>query len=241
MEEFAMKSCRWIEVLAAAAVLLPSALVAQVDPSQVQTSAPQGTMSGSQPATTMRDTLGAPGLRGQELADRTFVRAAVEGGIVEVSLGQLAVQKGGADVKIVAQKLVDDHAAINKDMGTVADSLGVLLPKKMSKDGQAEFDKLNGLAGKDFDVEYVNFVFKAHMKDMHDFYMEASTAADPGLATATANAMKTMHEHVGMLAKVAATDGITLPPRPPRPPRPDAGHPDAGPPPPGPPPMPPEK
>ena len=226
-----MLSCRWIAFFGAAAVLLPAVLVAQVDPG-----------NGSQTAAgSMRETLGAPGVRGQQLADRTFLRAAVEGGVAEVKLGELAVQKGGADVKVVAQKLADDHAAINKDMAAIADSQGVLLPKKMSKDDQAEYNKLSALSGKDFDTEYVNFIFKAHMKDMHDFYMEASVAEDSGLATATAAAMKTMHEHMGMIVKLAKTDGIKLPPRPPRPGHPDAdhhdadhmdAHPDAGPPPP---------
>jgi putative membrane protein len=200
---------------------LPLALTAQMDQSLPQpASGTPGTAQGSQPATSMRDTLGAPGLSGQQLADRSFVRAAVEGGIAEIKLGELAAQKGGADVKPVAQKLADDHAAINKSLSVVADSLGVFLPKKLNKDDQAEFDKLSGLSGKDFDAEYVTYIFKAHLKDMHAFFSEAEAATDPDLATATANAMKTMHDHMGLLTKLAASDGITLPPRPPHPPRP---------------------
>ena len=110
----------------------------------------------------MRETLGAPGVRGQQLADKEFLHTATEDGIADVKLGQLAVEKGGPDVKTLAQKMVDDHTAINKDMATVADALGVLLPKKMNKDDQAEYDKLNGLAGKDFDTEYIIFITKAH-------------------------------------------------------------------------------
>jgi predicted outer membrane protein len=44
----------------------------------------------------------------------------------------------------------------------VADSLGVMLPKKLNKDEQAEYDKLNGLSGKDFDTEYLTYIVKAH-------------------------------------------------------------------------------
>jgi hypothetical protein len=47
--------------------------------------------------------------------------------------------------------------------------------------------------------------------------MEASVAADPGLATEVVKAMRVMHDHLGMITQVAAQDGITLPPRPPRP------------------------
>ena len=182
----------------------------------------------------MRETLGAPGQMGQQLEDKAFVRTATEDGIADVKLGQLAIQKGGPEVKAFAEKIVPDHEAINKELATVADSLGVLLPKKMNKDDQAEYDKLNGLSGKDFDTEYIPFILKAHWKKLHDFYMEASVAVDPTLASTVVNAMRTMHDHLGLIAQVAKQDGIPLPPRPPRPspPRPSPPPPDSPPPPP---------
>ena len=233
-----MKKIRWIAVVGAAVVLLPWSLVAQTDtglsPQPDQQSAmppgPNGA-NGAQPAVpgSMRETLGAPGQMGQQLQDKAFVRTATEDGIADVKLGQLAIQKGGPDVKAFAEKIVPDHEAINKEFATVADSLGVLLPKKMNKDDQAEYDKLNGLSGKEFDTEYIPFILKAHRKKLHDFYMEASVAVDPTLASTVFNAMRTMHDHLGMIAEVAKQDGIALPPRPPRP----------GPPPPNSPPPPP--
>ena len=230
-----MKKIRWIAVVGAAVVLLSPALVAQMDPSLSQPSGQQGTVPSSgppQPAdTSMRETLGAPGQMGQQMQDKAFVRTATEDGIADVKLGQLAIQKGGPDVKAFAEKIVPDHEAIDKELATVADSLGVLLPKKMNKDDQAEYDKLNGLSGKDFDTEYIPFILKAHWKKLHDFYMEASVAVDPTLATTVANAMRTMHGHLGLIAEIAKQDGIPLPPRPPRP-----GGTPPGPPPPLPPP-----
>ena len=69
----------------------------------------------------------------------------------------------------------------------------------MSKDDQAEFDKLNGLSGKAFDTEYLTFILKAHWTKLHDFYMEASVAADPELAAEVVKAMQTMRKHLGMI------------------------------------------
>jgi len=99
----------------------------------------------------------------------------------------------------------------------VADSLGVMLPKKPSKDEQAEYDKLNGLSGKDFDTEYLTYSVKAHWQNLHAFYMEASVAADPGLQAEIVKSMTTLRQHLGLIAKAATAEGITLPPRPPRP------------------------
>jgi len=97
--------------------------------------------------------------------------------------------------------MVDDHTALNKGMASVADSLGVLLPKKMPKDDQAEYDRLNGLSGKDFDTEYLTYIVKAHRQDLHAFYMEASLAADPTLQTEVLKGMFTMHQHLGMISR----------------------------------------
>jgi putative membrane protein len=173
----------------------------------------------------MRDTLGAPGENGQQMLDKQFVQKAAAGGIGEVKLGMLAVQKGGPDVKVLGQKMVDDHTQINKDMGDVADSLGVMLPKKMDKDDQAEYDKLNRLSGDAFDKEYILFMAKAHRQDLHDFRTEASVAADPALAAEVVKAAFVIREHLTMVLKLAADKGVTLPPRPGRPagPPPPAG------------------
>jgi putative membrane protein len=219
-----------VAIVAAAVLLLPPALAAQTDPNaQNQPTFPQSpqpsNQPGSQPGTSangaqsasMRDSLGAPGQMGQQILDKQFVRTAAEEGLADVKLGTLAVEKGEPDVKEAAQKMVDDHTAMNKEMDAVADALGVMLPKKVNKDAQAEYDKLKGLSGKDFDTEYLTFVVKAHRQNLHAFYMEASVAADPDLQTQVIKDMGMMHQHLGLIAKAATAEGITLPPRPPRP------------------------
>jgi putative membrane protein len=230
---FAMKMKHMCGVVIAAAVLmLASTVGAQTDPNATtgpggspfpQAASSQGSQSGSQANGTqagqpssMRDSLGAPGQVGQQILDKQFVRAAAEDGLADVKLGTLAVEKGGPEVKEVAQKMVDDHTAMNKEMDTVADALGVSLPKKVNKEVQAEYEKLSGLSGKDFDTEYLTFIVKAHWQNLHAFYMEASVAADPDLQSQVVKDMGTMHEHLGVIAKAAKAEGITLPPRPPR-------------------------
>jgi putative membrane protein len=223
-------------VLGAAVVLMPLALFAQIDPTTnpnptpMNPQAPQNqnlplnqpgnpTQTGSQatPQTSMRDSLGAPGMTGQQMMDKQFMRTAAENGIADVKMGTLAVEKGSPGVKELAQKMIDDHTAINRDMGTVADAAGVTLPKKMNKDDETEYQKMNGLSGKDFDTEYVTYIAKSHYEDLHNFHKEAAVAADPELEAEVVKATRTMHDHLGLIAKTADAEGITLPPRPQRP------------------------
>jgi putative membrane protein len=225
-----MRMCMRIAILAAAVVLAPSALMAQTDPNSMNPPPSNGAVPPpggvtNQPSS-MRDTLGAPGQTGQEMVDKQFLRTAAEGGLAEVKLGMLATQKGGAEVKELGQKMVDDHTAINKDLAGVADTLGVMLPKKPGKDQQAEYDKLNGLSGDAFDKEYIFFMAKAHREDLHAFRTEASVAVDPALQSEVVKASMVILHHLQMVTKLAADKGVTLPPRPPRPAAatPPAGH-----------------
>jgi putative membrane protein len=226
-----------IAILASATALLPSAIVGQMDPSQNtnpaypgnvnppggQTNPPGGMQNGTQTPNTMRDTLGAPGVTGQEMADKKFLQEAGMGGLAQVKLGMLAVQKGGPGVKEFGQKMVDDHTMMNKDIASVADSIGIMMPKKIAKEDQAEYDKLNGLSGDAFDKEYILFMVKTHRQDLHDFRTEASVAANQDLATEAVKASMVIRDHLMMLTKLAADKGVTLPPRPPRPAAPPAG------------------
>ncbi len=47
--------------------------------------------------------LGAPGETGQQMMDKQFVRSAAEGGMADVKIGTLAVEKGGPEVKAVGE------------------------------------------------------------------------------------------------------------------------------------------
>jgi putative membrane protein len=164
----------------------------------------------------MRDSLGAPGQNGQQILDKQFLRSAAEGSLADVKIGTLATTKGSAEVKTLAQRMVDDHTEMGKELGNVADSMGVQLPKNISKEQQAEYNKLNGLSGKDFDTEYVNYLAKTHWEDVHSFRMESSVAVDQDLQSEVVKALGMMREHIGLIVNTAKDEGITLP-RPQRP------------------------
>lgn len=51
--------------------------------------------------------------------DTKFVKCAVEGSMMEVKLGQLALQNGSSpEVKKLAQQMVDDHTKAGNEQGT---------------------------------------------------------------------------------------------------------------------------
>jgi putative membrane protein len=203
-------------ILLGTAILSPGLLFAQFDPtatSAAQTQPPtQPGRPQQQTSPAQQDSGPNAGDVGQVMQDKMFLRKAAEGGIAEVKLGQLAAQKASSeDVKDFGQKMVDDHTKLNLEIAQVADSMGVMLPKLMNKEDQAEYDKLNALSGNDFDVEYLSFMVKDHHKDLHEFRMEAGSHADPMLHNEVVKAQSVIHEHTVMVDKLARARGIPVP------------------------------
>jgi putative membrane protein len=190
----------------------PVTLFAQSNPMN-----PGGSTSSAplqQPSTGMQDSGTNASEVSQTMKDKMFLRKAAEGGMAEVQFGQLAVQKaGGDDVKAFGQKMVDDHTALNNEMAAVADSMGVRAPKTINKMDQAEYDKLNGLSGGDFDTEYLTVMVKAHHKDLREFRTEGADTQDPTLKAAVEKGEKVIHEHTMMVDKLAREKGIPMPAR----------------------------
>lgn len=207
--------------LGTAVALAPAALFAQNDPTSTSPATTQadqmrrqqqpGAMQNN--TTAMQDS-GSTGTTPQAMNDKMFIRKAAQGGMAEVKLGQLASNKAtNPDVKSFGQKMVTDHTQLNEDMKPIADSMGVMLPKQVSKEDQAEYDKLNGMSGSDFDTEYVKFMVKDHHKDLREFRAEAQNAADPNLKAAVEKGEKVIQEHTMMADKLARSMNIAMPGR----------------------------
>ncbi len=176
--------------------------------SQTQSNQPGQALPGT---TSMQDS-NTGGDTVQNMRDKTFVRSAAEGGLAEVQLGKLAAEKGVSDeVKSFGQKMVDDHTKLNEKMAPVADSMGVMIPKHLNKEDQAEYDKLSALSGDAFDKEYITFMVKGHHADLREFRIEANTTTDTNLRQVVTESAQVIHDHMVMIDKIARSRGIETP------------------------------
>jgi putative membrane protein len=200
-------------LLGTATALCPITLLAQ-NPMGPPTSGSQPDQS--QQTRPMQDSSAGMGNSdsSQSMKDKMFVRKVAEGGMAEVQFGQLAAEKGSSqDVKDLGQKMVTDHTALNSDMAPIAQSMGVAVPKKLNKQHQADYDKLNGLSGEEFDKAYITAMVKDHHKDLREFQDEATSTTDPALKAAAEKGVKMISEHTMVVDKIAKDKGISMPGR----------------------------
>jgi putative membrane protein len=197
-------------ILCIAAALSAPGVLAQVDPQ----SDPRSPNPQPNPARPIPDATGVPGDSAHEMQDKAFLRKAAEGGLAEIQLGKLATERASADdVKAFGQKMVDDHTRLNESMVPIAQSKGVVLPRKMNKADQAEYEKLGTLSGEDFDKEYIAYMVKDHHTDLRDFRAESVSTNDPDLKAAVDKAAFVIRDHMILADKLAREKGIQSPGR----------------------------
>ncbi len=140
--------------------------------------------------------------------DQGFVTEAATGGMLEVKLGQLAVEKGSSDeVKQFGQKMVDDHSKANDELTQLAGTKGIALPNELGARHQAMVDRLSGLSGAEFDREYMKMMVDDHKKDVSAFEKEAKGGKDPEVKAWAAQTLPTLKEHQKMAKDVASKAG----------------------------------
>ena len=168
---------------------------------------PEPTTGGAQTTPTNGDTNVNPGLTQppeNAIQDKDFVHSALEGGMAEVQMGQLAAQKGSSDdVKQFGQKMVQDHTQMTDQVKQVAQQLGVSEPKGLSKKDKAEVAKLNTLSGPEFDKEYIAAMVKDHKKDLSDFRAEAQNTQNPNVKQLAQQGAQVIDQHLQMAEQLA--------------------------------------
>lgn len=135
--------------------------------------------------------------------DATFALKAAQGGVAEVKLGQLAIEKASSpEVKSFAQKMIDDHSKANEKLKTAAGKSHMTLPTTMNAKDQTLYNKLSGLSGAAFDHAYMKAMVKDHENDIKEFQNESNKGANPDMKRFASDTLPTLQEHLG-LAKSA--------------------------------------
>jgi putative membrane protein len=135
------------------------------------------------------------------------VKKALQGGMAEVQLGQLALQKtSNDDIKQFAQKMVDDHTKLGDHMKPIAQQIGVTVPDGPSKKDKAVMANLQTLNGDAFDKAYVKDMVKDHKADLSDFKMEAQNGSNPAVKNAANQGSQVISGHLQLIEQIAQKD-----------------------------------
>ena len=136
--------------------------------------------------------------------DAKFLKEAADGGMAEVELGQLAVQKAASpQVKEFGKRMVEDHGKANDQVHELALQKSIRLPKRPSSKLAAAKAQLEKLSGDQFDRAYMADMVADHKKDVADFQRESSAAHDPAVKTFATQTLPTLQDHLKQAQSIA--------------------------------------
>ena len=119
--------------------------------------------------------------------DKTFMKKAAKGGMMEVSMGKLAEQNGQSeDVKSFGKRMVTDHSKANDELKSIAAKKGVKLPSKEPSEKWSS------------DKAYMDMMVKDHEKDLAEFQEEARDGSDPDVKKFAEDTAKVIQEHLDL-------------------------------------------
>jgi putative membrane protein len=132
-------------------------------------------------------------------ADMKFAKDAAIGGLEEVELGKLAVQKASNEkVKQFGQRMVDDHSKASDELKSVAAKDNITIPSDLDAKHKAMVDKYSNLSGTAFDRAYMKDMVKDHQMDVAEFQKEASNGSNYDLKSWAGTTLPILQEHLRM-------------------------------------------
>jgi len=123
--------------------------------------------------------------------DKTFMKKAAKGGMMEVTMGKVAEQNAQSDdVKSFGKRMVTDHSKANDELKSIASKKGFELPSK-EHSGKWASDKA-----------YIDMMVKDHEKDLAEFKEEASSGSDSDVKKFADDTAKIVQEHLDLAKEI---------------------------------------
>jgi putative membrane protein len=147
----------------------------------------------------------APGVSQQ---DQTFLSAAHQANLAEITAAKIAQQKATHQVtKDLAAVWITDHTRLDRDVQSLSRQLGVTLPTAPNAEQQALAARYQQTSGGAFDRLWVSTQIDAHMKAMRLGETELAQGSSPRVKAAARTAAPVIAKHGRLLDQAAPQVG----------------------------------
>lgn len=134
-----------------------------------------------------------------------FFKKAAIGGMMEVQAGNIALKNAkDAEVKALAQMIVNDHEAANKELQALANERNVVLPTELPADIQEHLKTMSNLTGKAFDDHYLKMMREDHKKDIDMFRETSNGSRSDKVRDFATKTLPVLEKHAREVEKVAS-------------------------------------
>ena len=136
--------------------------------------------------------------------DSLFAQAAASGGMAEVVLAELGVQRAtNPHLKEFSRRMIEEHGRVNGELAQLAAQKRIALPRTTDVCAQFCAQSLAGLSGEEFDRCYAKAQAHAHMAALAAFEAEAERGQDPQIKAFAAKTLHHIREHLKTVMPIA--------------------------------------
>jgi putative membrane protein len=165
------------------------------------------------------DARGMPAPDRTNPADILFVQLVGEGGLAEVSLGELAGARAAtAEVKAFGERMAAEHGAANEDLAAVAEEAGIAVPSELNAEHAAMRGDLEGMDAATFDIGYMRAQVVDHQKTAQLLEWEIGSGQHAELQRFAAENLPAVLEHLsvarGLVEALSRAQLAGVPPKP---------------------------
>jgi putative membrane protein len=137
--------------------------------------------------------------------DSEFMTKAASGGMLEVELGKLVLQRAiTPEAKEFARHMVNEHTQANAELAQLAQRRKITLPTMMGDDQQDVYKDIAEKQGLPFDRGYLREMRQDHEEDIKLFSEAAQKAGDPGVRAFAGRTLPHLREHLDRATKAEA-------------------------------------
>jgi putative membrane protein len=120
---------------------------------------------------------------GSAVLDADFLSAALTGGLIEIELGKIAMQKAESEsVRKFAETVVKGNERMRSTLERIATEYKLKVPKQLDPKHRTRIDAIAKLSGSAFDRAFMRHVASYYERSLGRFDFEASNGTIPELA-----------------------------------------------------------
>ena len=141
-----------------------------------------------------------------DTADTAFTNKAAAGGMTEIAASKLALQMSqNAKIKDFANMMITDHTMAGNKLAAIAKTKNIMLPTGPNAMQQAALDKLSKKTGSDFNMAYVDQMYKDHKETIAMFESAQTTVKDTTLKNFITTTLPTLHKHLDAITALKSS------------------------------------
>ena len=131
-----------------------------------------------------------------QTSTQEFVTKVAVSDMFEIQSSKVASQKGNANVKAFAERMIKDHTKTSEELKGMAGKAKAKLPTALDAEHQKKLDQLQKLTGEQFNTAYASLQVQAHEEAVKLFEAYSSGGDDAELKAWAAKTLPALKEHL---------------------------------------------